>query len=128
MKKIILLLSFTIFAFQQKTQWVAPPSADKLKNPVAADENSINAGKLIYSPQCKSCHGSKGKGDGPKAADFDVSVGDFTSENFRSQSDGAIFWKIGEGKKPMPAFKGKLSDDQRWNLVNYIRTLGAIKK
>ena len=128
MKKIIsvcLFISvlFAWFSFQQ-SKWTAPTSADKQKNPTAKDETSLSAGKIIYVEQCKSCHGSKGKGDGPKSASMDVSCGNFTSDDFKKQTDGAIFWKINEGRKPMPSFKLNLNDKQKWNLVNYIRTLG----
>jgi mono/diheme cytochrome c family protein len=107
--------------------WPAPETAMKTKNPVKADEASINEGKELYSQHCKSCHGAKGKGDGTKAEKIDISCGDFTSEDFAKLTDGEAFWKTTEGRKPMPSFKEKLSDNERWTVINYVRSLGKAK-
>jgi len=102
--------------------WPAPESAIKMKNPVKADDASIKEGKDLYAQHCKSCHGSKGKGDGTKAEKIDISCGDFSGEEFAKMSDGEAYWKTTEGRKPMPAFEQKLSDHERWAVINYIRT------
>ena len=107
--------------------WTAPPSADKVTNPVASDTKSLAAGKIIYTKNCYDCHGKKGKGDGPKSGDLDKGPKDFTKEAFQSQTDGSLFWKITEGRKPMPSFKKDLTDEQRWQVINYVRTLGPKK-
>ena len=118
-----------LFAFStmQQQPWTAPPAAAKVANPVASDAKSLDAGKLLYIKNCNDCHGKKGKGDGPKSGDLDKSPKDFTKEQFQSQSDGILFWKMTEGRKPMPSFKKDLTAEQRWQVINYIRTL-AIKK
>lgn len=115
-----------LFAFKpapQNTAWVAPPTAEKEKNPIAANATSIAAGQNIYKKSCNDCHGKRGKGDGPKSAELDKNPQDFTKADFQKQSDGALYWKITEGKKPMPSFKHDLTKDQRWQVINYIRTL-----
>lgn len=124
---IILPLSFVLYSFAltDDNPWVAPDSAKKLKNPVEVNDESIAAGKAVYSGSCKSCHGTKGKGDGPKAASLDKECGDFTTEKFQSQTDGEIYWKTTEGRDPMPSFKTKLTDEKRWQAIIYIRTLAA---
>jgi mono/diheme cytochrome c family protein len=123
---ITLLFAFTpMTQGKQESKWAASPDADKKTNPVASDEKSIAAGKILYTNNCKSCHGTKGKGDGPKSSELDKVPGDFTKEDFQKQSDGALFWKITEGKKPMPSFKKELTDEQRWQAINYIRTLAT---
>jgi mono/diheme cytochrome c family protein len=104
--------------------WEVPPTAGKVTNPIASNAASIEAGKAIYKKSCIDCHGPKGKGDGPKSADLDKNPQDFTKAEFQNQSDGSLFWKITEGRKPMPSFKGDLSKDQRWQVINYVRTLG----
>ena len=104
--------------------WTAPPSADKVTNPVVGNEKNIATGKDLFNKTCAICHGKKGKGDGPKSAELDKPVGDFTKENFSKQSDGAIFWKLTEGRKPMPSFKKEMTEEQRWMVINYIRELG----
>ena len=104
--------------------WPAPESAEKMKNPSKSDDASIKEAKDLYAQHCKSCHGTKGKGDGPKAAQLDTECGDFTKASFTSQTDGAIFYKTSEGRKDMPSFKKKIPEaNDIWSVVNYMRTL-----
>ena len=116
-----------LFAFApmpgKNTPWVAPGTADGVKNPIASDAASIEAGKAIYKKSCYDCHGKKGKGDGPKSGELDQNPQDFTKPEFQKQTDGALFWKISEGRKPMPSFKSEITKEQRWQAINYIRTL-----
>jgi len=104
-------------------RWVAPPRAAARKNPVPANETSITLGKKTYERHCLACHGAKGKGDGSMAAKLDKPPRDFSNPKLWEQSDGALLWKITEGHKPMPTFKDLTSDEERWPLINYIRTL-----
>jgi mono/diheme cytochrome c family protein len=127
---IIAGVVFLLYSFapaQQDKEWIAPPEAYKKVNPVASNAQSIADGKEIYTKNCYDCHGLKGKGDGPKSGDIEKSPGNFTKEDFQKQTDGSVFWKISEGKKPMPSFKKDLTETQRWTVINYVRTLG-IKK
>jgi mono/diheme cytochrome c family protein len=121
-------IALLLFAFAPKQQpWTAPAAAAKVANPIASSAQSIAAGKTIYIKNCNDCHGKKGKGDGPKSGDLDKSPKDFTKEAFQSQADGILFWKMTEGRKPMPSFKKDLTDEQRWQVINYVRTLGVAK-
>jgi len=109
---------------QEKGKWVVPENYKTMKNPVVSDASSVSLGLELYAKYCKACHGKIGKGDGPKAASLGVSCGDFTSKEFKTQPDGAIFYMISIGKDKMPAFSKPLPDDKdRWALVNYIKTL-----
>ena len=103
--------------------WNAPESAVKMKNPVKSEPGNLKEGKDLFAQHCKSCHGAKGKGDGPKAEKIDISCGDFTSDDAKKATDGELFWKTTEGRKPMPSYKEKLSDQERWMVVNYLRSL-----
>jgi mono/diheme cytochrome c family protein len=103
--------------------WPAPATAISVKNPVKSDPVSINDGKLLYIKNCKSCHGEAGKGDGTKAGNLDISCGDFSDPATAKITDGELYWKITEGRKPMPTFGKKLTDAERWSVVNYLRTL-----
>jgi mono/diheme cytochrome c family protein len=103
-------------------KWIAPASAEAVKNPVAADKASIDAGKKVYKKECYSCHGKSGEGNGPQADDLETPPGNLQLSEVQEQSDGALFWKISEGKKPMPTLKAKLSETDRWNVINYLRT------
>lgn len=109
----------------QSPKWVAPAAAAGKKNPVASNDASIGTGRKIYGKECLSCHGKKGIGDGPKASDLSKEPGNLTTKDFQAQSDGAIFYKITKGNKPMPSFGTAYSDEERWSLVNYVRTLGS---
>lgn len=130
------LVSFiTVFAmifmvsFQKRPQWTAPPSADAMKNPVAFDTAATSSGKILFTQHCVACHGIKGKGDGVAGIGLNPPPGNLASQKVQNQSDGAIYWKITEGNPPMASYKTTLTDEQRWQLVNYIRLLGTcIKK
>lgn len=102
--------------------WNAPESAVKMKNPVKGAD-AVKEGKDLYMQHCKSCHGAKGKGDGPKAEKIDISCNDFSKPEFKNITDGELYWKTTEGRKPMPAFKDKLSDNERWSIIVFMRTL-----
>lgn len=114
---------FTFKSFQDKKPWPVPDNYKTMKNPVASDAESIAAGKALWATHCKSCHGTKGLGDGPKAAQLETESGDFTKADTQSQTDGSLFYKTSEGREDMPSFKKKIPDaNDRWSLVNYIRT------
>ena len=122
---VFFLASTAIHAQQPKGKpWAAPEAAAKVKNPNKEDAEFIAAGKALYSKHCKSCHGSSGKGDGPKASGLEISCGDFTSPEFKAETEGAIYYKTTEGRDPMPTFKKKITDEERWQIVSYIETLG----
>ena len=119
----IMVFSFTIYP-EQDSDWKAPESAKQLKNPTQNDKESLSIGKSLYAKHCRSCHGKSGLGDGPKAAELDTPSGDFSMEEFQVQTDVEIFWKTTEGRDDMPTFKKKVpSDEDRWLMVSYIRTL-----
>ena len=109
-------------------EWKAPSRAARKKNPIPADEKSLVEGKRVYDKECLSCHGPKGKGDGPGAKDLEKKPGDLSAPSVVSQSDGELFWKITTGKKPMPAYELTLSEEQRWHSVNFVRTFASGKK
>ena len=108
-------------------EWKAPERASRRKNPIPADANSIAAGKASYNKECLSCHGAAGKGDGPAAAALTKSPGDLSNPKLWEQTDGALFWKITTGKPPMPYYENILTEEQRWNVVNYIRTFALVQ-
>jgi mono/diheme cytochrome c family protein len=120
---VMLLNSHFIQA--QSAPWPVPKSGQDLKNPDAHDASSIKNGKTLYISYCTPCHGNKGKGDGPASASLNPKPADHTSAVVQAESDGALFYKIseGHGHTAMPPFKAVLSIDQRWAVINYIRTL-----
>ena len=132
MKKTMIMLSAGLFtlavlAFTTKTMdqkpWPVPDAWKNKANPLKGDAASVATGKTLYNQHCKSCHGSKGKGDGPKAAQLDTESGDFTLAAFQNQTDGSIFYKTSEGRRDMPSYKKKIPEaNDIWAIVNYMRT------
>ena len=72
---------------------------------------------------CVLCHGLQGKGNGEAGLTLDQKPANFLGFDVFNQTDGAIFWKITVGKSPMASYEELLSEDQRWKIVNYIRSL-----
>jgi len=103
--------------------WKAPARAARKQNPIPPSADSSAAGKKVYVANCVACHGATGKGDGPAAIACTPRPKDLSDPKISSQSDGELFWKITQGKKPMPSFETLLSDTNRWNVVNYLRVL-----
>lgn len=108
----------------QTTPWVAPASEKAKKNPLPADKKVVEQGEKVAKVNCVSCHGPKGKGDGPAAVALNPKPADWTSKKVQEEPDGEIFWKITTGRGPMPSWR-HLPENDRWALVRYIRTLAG---
>ena len=96
--------------------------ARKLKNPIAYSKKSISDGKTLFLQNCTGCHGRDGKAQVDVIAD----ATDLTSPKLYKSgtSEGEIFRSIRDGAgETMPPFKAQLSNDDMWNLVNFIRSL-----
>ncbi len=123
---IIGVMSFALYSFNSfdQDEWIVPAKYEKMQNPTDPSVD-LDIGKSLYSKHCKSCHGSKGLGDGTKADEVEGDLGDFSSAEFQAQSDGAIFYKSYIGRNDMPNYEKKIPDEEDvWLLVNYMRTLG----
>jgi mono/diheme cytochrome c family protein len=119
-------LNLALYAAGSKP-WKAPESAEKVKNPIKSDDASIDTGKKLYAHECLDCHGKTGKGDGPGAKDLEQKPPSLRPDEFHDQSDGALFYKITRGRGEMPSYRRSLSDEQRWHVVNYLRTFAEVK-
>ena len=104
-------------------KWLSPAASGAKKNPIAPTQDSIAAGQKIYSKTCAMCHGKSGDADGPAVIELNIHPAKLSDPQLQTESDGALFWKMTTGKKPMPAYGKRLSETDRWNLVNYVRTL-----
>ena len=92
-------------------------------NPVAPTPDSIAAGQHLYQANCQQCHGATGRGDGPAASELPFRPADL-HQHVPLHSDGQLFYFISEGLfgTPMQPFKDELSEDERWALINYLRS------
>jgi mono/diheme cytochrome c family protein len=125
--RMYLMLVFAVaimssVASAQSKTWLAPDDANAIINPLAKLEDATKKGKKLYNQLCSICHGDKGKGDGMAGAALTPKPANFTLAKVQTQTDGAIYWKITEGRAPMAAYKDILKEEERWQLVNYIRT------
>jgi mono/diheme cytochrome c family protein len=122
---VVFVIGNTVNAQQAKAK--AWPVPDKNKTMKAAvnlkDAAVISSGKDLWAKNCKSCHGAKGMGDGPKGASLKTFPGDFSSAAFQGSTDGELFFRTNVGRDEMPAYEKKIPDaSERWALVAYMRT------
>ena len=118
----VFLISFYMLQSQVNNPWVVPDEYVEMVSPVEADKSSISEGKTLYKQHCKLCHGKDGQGDGYQAKNLQVDPSDLTLEDMDVQKDGELFYKIKTGRDEMHSFKVVLSENDIWNLINYIRT------
>jgi len=103
-------------------------AAAALKNPVPSSAASIAAGQKIFQANCVSCHGPAGAGDGKNIAQMNPKPSNLTDASWKHGStDGEIYTLIKDGSKDtaMKGFASKMTTNDIWNVVNYIRTLTA---
>ena len=119
----LICIALVYAAFQRDKPWIVPEEVKKLKNPLAPSESTLKAAREIYMDECAQCHGEHGKGDGPEAMMHSPAPADLTdARQMNTVTDGEIFYQISEGRKPMPSFKKRLTEDQRWGLVLLVRS------
>jgi mono/diheme cytochrome c family protein len=130
-KTLFLLLLLAIaaavfYATSSSGPWKIPESAKQMKNPLPPSDAALKDIRPIYLDKCAVCHGDSGKGDGHDASRYDPRPTNFTdAQHINTVSDGELFYKISEGHKPMPSFRRRLSEEQRWQLVLTIRSFTA---
>ena len=112
-----------------KNTWELPEDADKTKNPTTATAESIAKGKELYMERtkgnCVFCHGDSGAGNEANLAKLRRKPADLTNkERMTAMTDGEVFWKVSKGIQGiMPAGEKRMSEEERWHVVNYVRTL-----
>ncbi len=126
----LILFVGTITAFmspqnQKKgAKWVIPEKYVKMKNPYKGNMRDVKIGRMFYSKYCKSCHGSKGLGDGPMALQLKTSPGDFSTAKFQAYTDGELYYMVTVGKDEMKSYSKKIPNDENiWGIISYVRTL-----
>jgi len=101
------------------------PEAAKIKNPVAATPESIDAGKQVFRRYCASCHGTTAEGG--SGSDLIPAAPDLTDSEWKHGStDGEIFVVVRDGVKGtgMKPFSKKMTTHQMWDVVNFLRSIG----
>jgi mono/diheme cytochrome c family protein len=107
----------------QSTNLVIPPEEAKRENPVKPTEASLADGKKLYGYQCAMCHGDNGDGKTELAESMKLTMKDYTNHDaLKDFTDGALFYILEKGKGKMPGQEGRMKPEQKWNLVNYIRS------
>jgi mono/diheme cytochrome c family protein len=92
-------------------------------NPIPADEVSLQRGAILYGIHCQLCHGDQGHGDGPLADRFERTPENLTGPTIAAEFDGAVYLTISQGFGQMPSLSENLTPRERWDVVNYVRTL-----
>ena len=105
--------------------WTIPAKYSSMKSTVKAGDPSIaSVGKDLFLKNCKSCHGTKGLGDGAKAATLKTIVPSFADAKFKAEAAGNVYYQSFVGRDEMPNFEKKITDEaDRWALVAYIKSL-----
>ncbi len=122
---LVFMMKNSATAQEKPKPWPVPEAEKAKKSTVKASDAAVIAtGKELWMKHCKSCHGSKGLGDGAKSATLKTSAGDFSSAEFQKQTDGEIFYKMNKGRDEMPAYDKKIPEaGDRWAVVAYMRTM-----
>jgi len=115
-----------VYVFLHRNDWRIPENAKGLRNPLVPSNAALRSAAGIYKAKCAECHGETGKGDGPDAAMYEPAPADLTdARRIGGRTDGELFYQISEGRKPMPAFRDKLTAEQRWQLVMLVRSFAG---
>jgi mono/diheme cytochrome c family protein len=97
-----------------------------LKNPVPNTVDSVTKGQELYLANCAACHGVDARGGGPQAGTTQIRPPDLKSGHLNQHTDGDIYYWISNGLQGgMPAWESVLSETDRWNLVNYLRSING---
>ena len=101
-----------------------PPEDAAKQNPVKPTETSIADGKKVFSTQCAMCHGESGDGKGDLVEPLKLKMKDYRDPAaLKGYTDGALFYILTKGHREMPSQEGRMKDNQKWDLINFIRSL-----
>src|SRR5690349_2664547 len=124
---LAIIVAAVAYSIYESQDWPVPEAAKRVRNPIQSSAAVLASAHAVYLDKCANCHGDTGKGDGPEATSHyphPASLAD--ASLMKGKSDGELFYRITNGRRPMPAFKKRLSDEQRWQLVLLIRTFSSL--
>ncbi len=101
--------------------WMAHEQEAHRVNPIQADQKSVARGRDSYLRNCSSCHGENAEGLDAQIVGLEKSPPNL-KERIKMHPDGDFFWKIQKGRGDMPSFRDDLTDEQTWEVINYIRS------
>jgi mono/diheme cytochrome c family protein len=123
---LLLLLICTVAGYsiyEENKPWIIPEEFKRLKNPYQASESNLRVARQLYRDQCAQCHGDIGKGDGPESKMHSPAPANLTDAGrMNGVTDGEIFYQITAGRRPMPSFKNRITEEQRWQLTLLVRS------
>jgi mono/diheme cytochrome c family protein len=125
-RKITIALALLIFISVNKVfcqEWVVPQDQINIKNPSAYNRQNVKEGKALFMTNCKSCHGEPGKFN---AVPLTPPPPDVTSEKMILNSEGSLYYKITSGRVAMPSFEKTLNIDQRWKIINFLKSYDPV--
>ena len=121
----------SVLAQSSVSTWEAPETARKVENPVKVTPQGLKVASQLFQENSDPCHGATVAGNGHASTGLTPKPANFTDAKLMSKAtDGELFWKMSTGRGAMPSW-AQLSETQRWQLVNYLRTLSqkaAVKK
>lgn len=117
-----------VLAAMRRGEWIIPEEAARQENPLTSSPDNLSAARGLYKENCAECHGEAGKGDGPKGRKLFTAPSNLTNAaRIGSLTDGALFYEISEGRRPMPEFRTRLTEEQRWRLVLLMRSFSGTR-
>jgi mono/diheme cytochrome c family protein len=123
---LLIAAGSAVYAFFHPGPWIVPEEAKRVVNPLKPSQADLPGARKRYLDKCAECHGDTGKGDGSQAKTYDPQPSNFTdAAHMNSVSDGELFYKITEGHRPMPGFKKRFTEEQRWQMVLFLRSLST---
>lgn len=107
----------------QRADWQIPPDAATLKSPLSPTPAILKKGRITFGSHCQRCHGPGGQGNGPESDSSHPAANLTDGSRAELNPDGVMFYKVWNGRKPMPSFKSELSKDDVWSVVEYVKSL-----
>lgn len=106
-----------------KQQWEAPAEFTAMASPLKVTSDVVKRGKALYQNSCEICHGAEGKGNGAYNSPQWKQATNLTSKVVQANTDGELFYKVSNSRDRHPSKKVMYTDEERWTIVAFLRTL-----